>query len=256
MGWLKEEFQGCDVEISDEGVGVIEEAVHHFVRHYEEDTGRRPTLDEFLASLQHVLVGGAQDFFGDLQEKRVTGIRATTAKAKRRQSFVDGDYFVIPLARNNFAYGRVLFHRGAGGYVVEIYELRTELPVTFHQLLEKKPEIAFARHVWARESLGNGRWRVIGHVDIPSDYRFPRFYMGYPSECPRVSEGPHGERRATLEEVRKLEPCMYFGPEEIEERLRLEAYDGWPEIEYDRACNVPGHKAKVHEKLRHIKWPP
>lgn len=256
MGWLKEGFQGGDVEMSDEGVGVIEEAVHQFVHHYEDETGRRPMLAEFLASLEHVLRGGGQEFFADLEEKRITGIRATTARAKRRQSFAEGDYFLIPLARDAFAYGRVLFHRGAGGYVVEIYRLRTELPVTVHQLLEKNPEIVFARHVWGRDSLGTGRWRVIGHRDIPPDFRFPSFYLGYPAECPRVTDGPRRDRRASVEEIRTLEPCMYFGPDDIEERLRLEAYDGWPEIEYDKASNVPGYKASVHEKLRHIKWPP
>lgn len=177
MGWLQETYRGVDVDISDEGVGAIEEAVHAFVQHYEDDLGRRPTLAEFLGSLQHVLGCGGQEFFVDLEERRITGIRATTAKAKRRQQFEIGDYFVIPLARDEFAYGRVLYHAGAGGYVVEVYDIRTKLPITAQQLFDRPLKVVFARHVWAQDALANGRWRVMGHQDIPIDFTYPCFYL-------------------------------------------------------------------------------
>jgi hypothetical protein len=102
------------------------------------------------------------------------------------------------------------------------------------QLLAAGPKVVLSKHVLG-EAFARGRWRIIGHADMPADFVYPAFYGGGPlAHGTYILWRGNDEDRVPKEEAMKHEPAMLFGPERIEEALLKQKFERWPEIEQSK----------------------
>lgn len=251
MGWWKESANGRSVELGDEPLDRIHEAIDAVSRVYLEDVGRKPTLEEFRQTLLQVLRGDPGQLFADMEQHVVGEIVFRRKKIPKRQSFAVGDYFAIPLD-GKFWYGRII-HVGAAGHLVEIYDLERERFLTLRELLAAKRRVLFNKHLYSVPAFTRGRWRIIGHEDVPKDFKYPGFYGGLVAYGNYIVWRGDKESREPKRVAMKLEPKVIFGPEDIEAALRARQFGEWPEIASIKKRDFDKHDENVkrlHEKFQ------
>lgn len=227
MGWWSEKRGQKKIELGDEPIDLLHEMVRAFCESYQEGTGRNPTSEEFLTSLQMAIGTAPEDYFEDLAGKEITGVALKTKAVPKRQKYQPGDYFAVPL-KEGYAYGRVIYDRVLTA--VELYDVRSSAILNHRQLLSQKPKVVFTKNIFPQEALLRRRWIVIGHEPIPKNYKYPRFYMGDRHGYFEITEGPKKKSRATPKEASKYEPTLATEFERIEANLEAKDYDDWPSM--------------------------
>ena len=225
MGWWSEKRGKKKIDRGDEPIDLLHEMVRTFCESYQEGTGRNPTSQEFLTSLQMAIGKVPEDYFGDLTGKEITGVTLKTKTVPKRQQYQPGDYFAVPLSET-YAYGRVICDRVLT--VVEFYDVRSTEILSHRQLLSQKPRVVFTKNIFPQEALLQRRWIVIGHEPIPKDFKYPRFYTGSPIAYFEITEGPKKTKRVTAKQASKYEPTLATQIEQIETNLETKDYENWP----------------------------
>ena len=67
MGWWNEIAKGDKLALGDEPIDLLSEAIAAFSRSYQEDVGRKPTLEEFRRTLLLPLGTDPGRYFADME---------------------------------------------------------------------------------------------------------------------------------------------------------------------------------------------
>jgi hypothetical protein len=134
-------------------------------------------------------------------------------------------------------YGRILKDTTAGR-LVEIYDLCTAKMLSGPQLERSKKRALWQKHVNGIRAFRNRRWLVIGHQDVPRNYRYAAFYTGTPFSGFVIARGDKVVRRGSLPKDVAAEPTIMFSPDTIESRILSNMPDPWPEVEQVRSRDV------------------
>jgi hypothetical protein len=254
MGWWTETVASQEIYLGDEPLDRIHGAIAAISQAYLEDLNRKPTLEEFRQTLLQVLGGDPGQFFADMESHIVGDIVFRRKPIPKRQSFTVGDYFTIPLD-SKFWYGRIL-HRGAADHLIEIYSVETDRLLTLRQLLnQKKRKVVLNKHIFSQPSFTRGRWRIIGHEDIPKDFKYPCFYGGM------VAYGNYTIWRGDEEffepkaKAMKYEPAQVWWPERIEEALRSKDFGEWKEVKESKKDTFDNHDKRLQFLHEHFGIP-
>jgi hypothetical protein len=253
MGWWKETAKGQEVELGDEPLDLVNETLAAFARVYSEELGRKPTLEEFRRTLLLTLGGDPGPFFADLETQVVGDVVFRRKKIPKRQPFAVGDYFAIPVD-GKFWYGRIL-HRGAGDHLVEIYHLETARLWTLQELLGQKPKVVLNKHVFGLPAFTRRRWRILGHEDIPKDFKYPAFYGGLVAHGNYIVWRGDAEYREPKARAMKYEPLQVWWPERIEDALRAKEFGEWPEVASSKKDTFDNHEKNLRFLHEYFKIP-
>lgn len=243
MGWWQEKAKGKTLDLGDEPLDHVFDAILAVSRVYEKEVGRKPTIEEFRQTLLRTLTGDPGQFFSDLETRTIGDVAFRFRRIPKRQPFAVGDYFTIPLD-GHYYYGRIL-HSWACDHLVEVYGLKTDRVLTLPRLLTRKRKVVMNKNISSRDAFTRGRWKIIGHEDIPKDFEYPSFYGGGPMiHGTYILWRGDKEYRVPKEYARKYEPACLFNPERIEEALRTRKFTRWPEIEASKKDTFGrGHEA-------------
>lgn len=241
MGWWKETVAGQEVHLGDEPLDLVHEAVAAVTQAYLEDLGRKPTLEEFRLTLLHTLGGDPGRFFADMEEHVVGAVVFRRKKVPKRQAFEVGDYFAIPLD-GKFWYGRIV-HAGAGGNLVEIYDVETGRLLSLRELLQRKRKVV----------LNNMFGVPTFHEDMPKDFKYPAFFGGLVAYGNYIIWRGDAEYREPKHVAMKCEPAQVWWPERIEEALRAKEFGEWPEVASTKKDTFDHHDERLrflHERFQ------
>jgi hypothetical protein len=253
MGWWKEAGTRPEVELGDEPLDLVHEAVAAVSRAYQEDLGRKPTLEEFRRALVQALGGDPGRFFADMEEHVVGEVAFRLKKISKRQPFAVGNYFAIPLD-GKFWYGRIV-HRGAGDHLVEIYRVETVRLLTMTELLDRKREVVLNKHIFSIPAFTRGRWRILGHQDMSPDFKFPAFYGGLLAYGDYTVWRGDAESREPKARAMKYEPKQVWWPERVEDALRTKEFGEWPEVTADKKNTFDNHDRNLQFLHEYFKIP-
>ena len=253
MGWWKDRWDSKKVEVGDEPIDLIHEMLRAFADSYIGDVGRKPVTPEFLFSLSNALQTTGRELFDDLEAREVVSVNLATREATKIQEYAVGDYFVVPL-KTEFAYGRIIGYDAAGS-IIEIYRLKTKIRLSFTQLQHRALPVLFQTHVNGFVGFRDRRWSILGHADLPKKHPMPSFRLGSQFTFWMIARGTK-QWAATTEEVLRLEPCICWNPETVEERISSDHPDSFPEMEegkcgdfgdaYLRILHEPGKIRSLH----------
>ena len=109
------------------------------------------------------------------------------------------------------------------------HALKVSRVVRVRQLARTR-KVVFYKHVFSIPAFTRGRWKIIGHEDIPKDFKYPGFYGGMVAHGNYIIWRGDIECREPKQVAMKLEPKIIFPPERIEEALRAKQFGEWPEI--------------------------
>lgn len=253
MGWWQEEVQGKKVELGDEPLDRLHEAVAAVAHVYQKERRRKPTLAEFRRTLLQAIGSDPAQFFADMEAHEVSEVVFRLKKVPKRQKFSVGDYFTIPL-EGKYWYGRIL-HSGAAGHLVEIYALETDRLLTLRQLLAKRPKVAMSKNVFGSPCFLRCRWKIIGHEKMPKDFTYPAFYGGMVAHGLYTVWRGDAESYEPLKKIMKYESCSVWWPERIEEALRKKQFDHWPEDEASKKETFDNHDRNMRFLHEYFKIP-
>jgi hypothetical protein len=218
MGWWKEQEEP-EIILGDEPFDLTRNLLRDVAGLYQEEFGRKPTLAEFLRTLEVELGGSAHEFFSDCADQDIKKLTVKTAKRKTRQEFAVGDYFAIPVQDKVYAFGRILF-KGAG-YLISVFDTLAETLKRPNELSDLKPllQVYVTPDAWE-----NWRWRILGGHEgyTTQGFTHPCFKMGDDLVGWRINCGPGTERPATAAEVAELERAELWPPERVGWRIAAE----------------------------------
>ncbi len=223
MGWWKEK----DMTIGDEPIDLFRLCLEDVINSYEKDLGKKPTVEEILQCLTHVFSLFGRIALPDLGDREVTSILIRTKKLGKVQKYGVGDCFAIPV-KKGFRYGRIIQETSAG-QLIEIIDLHTDHLLTFPQFLEKAKKVITWKHVNDIIAFHNRRWRIIGKLEIPKTFEYPRFYVGSKYGFFKIVQG-NEENVVNVQDLAGIEPVIMFGPQYIEEMLSANVKDPWPDV--------------------------
>lgn len=177
MGW----WQSGDDLLGDEPLDLTEEYLAAVARAYEEEAGRKPTVEELLACLTRVLGDRADEVVQGLEDSHLSALVAKRKPRPRKESLSPGDVFVLPLGDGTKAYGRLSpqhgfaeFFRLRAGRSVSRREVRSAETLRFPFLIDLTP-------------LQTRRWRIVGNIPYrPGEFAVQRFRVGS-----QVTDGEH-----------------------------------------------------------------
>ena len=106
MGW-RNVGKATEVIVGDGGFDAVEVMLRAITSDYEEKLSRKPTLQEVLMTLEMILKGSGHQYLNGLDESDLVEIKAKTRPRRKRQPFQTGDFFVVPLEKGKFGFGRV-----------------------------------------------------------------------------------------------------------------------------------------------------
>jgi hypothetical protein len=135
---------------------------------------------------------------------------------------------MVPL-KAEFAYGRIIGHDAAGD-VIEVYGLKTKKRLSFPQLQHRALPVLFQTHVNGLLGFRDRRWSILGHAALPKKHPMPSFRLGSRFTFWMIARGTK-QWAATTEEVLRLEPCVCWNPETVEERITSDHPEVFPEME-------------------------
>ena len=228
MGWWKDRWDSKKVEVGDEPIDLIHEMLRAFADSYIEDVGRKPVTPEFLFSLSNALQTTGRELFADMEAQEVVSVNLTTKKTTKIQRYAIGDFFVVPL-KTEFAYGRIIGFDAAGN-VIEIYRLKTKKRLSFPQLQHRAKQVLFQTHVNGLLGFRDRRWSILGYADLPKNHPMPSFRLGSRFTFWMITRGTK-QWAAETEDVLRLEPCVCWNPETVEERITSDHPEIFPEME-------------------------
>jgi len=253
MGWWNGTVAKKELTLGDEPLDLIHEAIAAISRSYQEDQGRKPTLDEFRLTLLQALGSDPGQFFADIETDVVGDVVFRRKKVPKRQTFAVGDYFAIPLD-SKFWYGRII-HRGAGDHLVEIYQLETDRLLSLRQLLGREQKVMLNKHVFSIPAFTRNRWRILGHEEIPADFVYPSFYGGLVAHGNYIIWQGDGEYRMPKDHAMKFEPMQVWGPERIEQAIRARDFGEWAEVVSSKKDTFDNHDSRLQFLHEYFKIP-
>ena len=218
MGWWTE-TSDSEMVLGDEPFDVSRGLMKEFARVYQEELGRKPTLAEFMRTLEEALQISGHEFFSDFSDKEIKSLTVKTAKRKKRQSFELGDYFAIPVQDSMYSFGRIRAKEPMG-YLIDVLDVTDETLKRPSELAQAKP--LFTVYV-SPDGWEEWRWRILGgHEGYTNEnLKPPCFKVGDDKNGWGIRCGEH-HRRATAQEVAGLEPLTLWPPQRLEWRLAAE----------------------------------
>lgn len=241
-GLVARTIAGRKVDLGDEPCDLVLDALEAISRSYREDLGRKPMLEEFRILLLRALAGDPGRYFSDMEEHIVGDVVFRRKKVPKRQTSAVGDYFAIPLD-GKFWFGRII--HGKGDLLAEIYSIESNWLLSMRQLLRQKRKVVLYKHVFETPCFTRARWRIIGHEDMPKEFKYPSFYgglMAYGNYTVWRGDGTFYEPKA---KAMKYEPKQIWGPERIEEALRAGEFGEWPEVTSSKKDTFDNHEKKL-----------
>jgi hypothetical protein len=180
MGWWSVEIEGKEYLQGDGPYDWVGQALDNIAQEYEQDWGRKPTLNELLHTFQVVLGADLERYVSDGETFQLVNLSAKTKRRPKSQRYAVGDFFVIPLENDLFAFGRILSDilKEKMGMLVGIYAFvsRHVHPPTE---LRNKPFL-FPPFYCSDEGWVTWRWRIIGHIPVdPTEFVYPKFKVGW-----------------------------------------------------------------------------
>jgi len=251
MGWWKESVRGRELLFGDEPMDLVHELVAAFSKSYVDDVGRKPALEEFRRTLQHTLGGDPGRYFADMETAVVDEVAFRLKKIPKRQPFAVGDYFAIPLD-GKFWYGRLIRENEC---LVQIYDVETERQLSLPELLARKRKVVLNKHVVGLAAFTRGRWKIIGHEDMPKNFKYPAFYGGLVAHGNYVVGRGGVEYREPKHQAMKYEPLQLWPPERIEKALRTKEFGEWPEVTASKKETFDHHDERLKFLHEYFKIP-
>jgi len=252
MGWWNENGKGDKVVLGDEPIDVLYEAIATFSRSYLEDVGRKPTLEEFRRTILLPLGTDPGRYFADMESAVVGAVDFRLKKVAKRQTFAVGDYFAIPLD-GKFWYGRLI--HDSSRHLVAIYDVESERLLNLPQLRARKRKVVLNKHVFSIPAFTRGRWKIIGHEEMPKDYPYPAYFGGMVAHGNYIIWRGGVETREPKQVAMMLEPAVIFPPERIEEALRKKEFGEWPEITDSKKETFDHHDERLKFMHEYFKIP-
>lgn len=253
MGWWEETAKGRKIVLGDEPLDRVHDAIAAVSQSYLEDVGRKPTLEEFRRTLLQTLGSDPGQYFADMESAIVGEVVFRLKKVPKRQAFAVGDYFAIPLD-GKFWYGRLIHISSA--HLVEIYDLETDRLLSLPQLLNRKPKVVLNKHVFSLPCFTRARWKIIGHKDMPKNFRYPAFYGGLLAYGNYTIWQGDEEYAAPKNVAMKYEPKQVWWPERVEKALREREFGEWPEVTDSNKDTFGRHDENVKFLHDYFKIPP
>jgi hypothetical protein len=252
MGWWNEIATGDKLVLGDEPIDLLSEAIAAFSRSYLEDVGRKPTLEEFRRTLLLPLGTDPGRYFADMEAAVVGEVAFRLKKVPQRQTVAVGDYFAVPLD-GRFWYGRLI--HDSSRHLVAIYDVQTERLLTLPQLLARKRKVVLNKHVFSIPVFTRGRWKIIGHQDMPEVYPYPAYFGGMVAHGNYIIWRGPVETREPKRVAMMLEPASIFPPERIEQALRKKEFGEWPEITASKKETFDSHDERLKFMHAYFKIP-
>jgi hypothetical protein len=229
MGWWHESNETKGLEVGDEPLDLLRTCLESISACYQAELGRKPCLDELLWAIHRVLDIAGSEQLSDLSSRQITAIEIKTRAISKVQPYGIGDLFCIHVQAREYFYGRILMKTTAG-MLIEIYDIKSPILLTQHQLLSTPKTVLTYKHVNGIECFRKKKWPIIGHDAIPQSYEYPKFYIGSKHAFFIIVQGDY-RRRVTSEEAMSVEPMIMFSLDTVEKNLLRCGRGSWPEVQ-------------------------
>lgn len=215
MGWINISESDEEIIIGDEPLDIVSEMLFQISKEYQDDLGRKPTLNELASTIRIVLSASADEYLDGCDEIEIVDVKVSTKKRRRKQTYQDGDFFVIPLPDGKYAFGRILdSNEGIYGFF-DIISNKVE-PIS---KLKQIPYMFII--ICADDGITSWRWKIIGNMKLAEgEYVEPEFWVEDALDETKAQIYSKGQfRKATVEEAKHLEKFEIWPPELVEERI-------------------------------------
>jgi hypothetical protein len=122
-------------------------------------------------------------------------------------------------------------------------------------LRARKRKVVLNKHVFSIPAFTRGRWKIIGHEEMPKDYPYPAYFGGMVAHGNYIIWRGGVETREPKQVAMMLEPAVIFPPERIEEALRKKEFGEWPEITASKKETFDHHDERLKFMHEYFKIP-
>lgn len=226
MGWWLVDSEE-NIEVGD----VVFDELRHFLvcvsKCYEEDLGRKPTIEElqYLLSLG-LSVNANSDILSNFDELRVQKILIKTEKRKKRVKPKIGDIFYFKIDADQYGFGRLVFNLDLGT-IAEIFNYTSKQPIfDYSKGGEWLMSPILINDMILLDAAMEGDWGVIGsNAEYKADARFDDVYFSwrdYKGEY--ILEGVRAPKgRVVSQDVAKKYPAYVTKDDAAVRKLVIEA---------------------------------
>lgn len=218
MSFWEDNKEGEKVIISEESIDVLMESFRKISLIYEENVGRKPLISEVEELIKSSLFYQTEQCVSDISSEEQGVSCKLKFKKVKRQPYEEGDFLIIPLRDNLFAYGIIVKGNSSikSGVYIQYFDLFTDRPLNYQEVKKVKKENLFILFTGVTDIV-NRKWRIIGKINLNQttimDFRF----FGKIGERYYISEGEaNAEKRkiVTKEEAEQAKnPDGLFGTE-------------------------------------------
>lgn len=220
MGWWDIEENGKQITQGDEPYDIMGEAFDQVVKCYQKNLGRKPTLDELSKTMEIVLASGSDIYLANGNQIEIVEFSIKTKKRGKIQRFQVGDFFIVPLENNLYAFGRILsdIRVEEMGMLVSIYKQTSNTILDIRTL--KGTEFMFTPFYCSDEGWKSWKWKINGNIPIESDeFVYPKHKLGLEGLGWQIRDGDK-IYEATSEEVEHLDYASIWSVETVEYRIK------------------------------------
>ena len=207
MGWWTAP-ENPEITVGDAVLDVVRHFLHEFSSEFQEDLGRRPTLQELNYALNLAFkVNVDSDVVSGFDELEVKEVIIRTAKRKKRQKAMPGDIFAYKLDDDRYGFGRIIANVSIGA-IAEIFDHFSSQPIfdhgaAKHWLIDPVPIDSYG----LLEVSVMGDWRIIDRQPgfVPDErFRALRFVYGLAPHALTVTDISGNTRPISVAEARDL----------------------------------------------------
>lgn len=215
MGWINISESDEEIIIGDETMDIVSEMLFQFSKEYQDDLGRKPTLNELASTIKIILDIEADKYLDGGGEIKIVDVKISTRKRRKKQAYQDGDFFAIPLPNGKYAFGRIL---DSANYTYGFYKIISEKIEPISKL-KQIPYLFII--ICADDGITSWRWKIIGHEKlVEGEYIEPNFWVRDALDETKAQIYSKGQfRKATPDEAKHLEIFKIWTPELVEERI-------------------------------------
>jgi hypothetical protein len=212
MGWWISPPDSAN-QVGDGALDAAHDFLQRFTALYQDELGRKPTVEELEAVLSLVLRGWADpSTVQNFDEREVTSVAVKTAKRKKRLPYQLGDVFAIPLSEGRYAFGRI-YNLDPNWNLVEIFAHVGTGPY-YSPEIAKSGRLIPPITVSPREVFENGLWKIVysDPAFVPADIDSLRYATGLPGmyKLVKVNQlkplGPLTDEEATKYPLHNFKP--------------------------------------------------